>query len=199
MSPAHRSATSAAKANNAIGAFFLSIFGAVWLAAWCINSPAMGAGALLIIAVVSITLLAFAVRLYRRNGEAYAAYRNSVEGKRSSIVVGVVNGLQWVLIFVLASALPKASGKWFIPGVIFIVGAHFIPLAFSLRYRPYLYAAAALLLLAASCPWLSATNPQSPLGALGTGVILWLVALYQLAVEPVSSQSGAPVGVQVAR
>lgn len=184
------STNSAAKANNAIGAFFLSIFGAVWLAAWCVNSPGMGTGALSIIAAVSVALLAFAVRLYLRNSAAYVAYRRSVDGKRSSAVLGVVNGLQWAFIFLLAAVLPKAWAQWFIPGVILIVGLHFIPLAIALRYRPYLYSAAAFVLLAASCPWLLAVSPESPLGALGAGVMLWLTALYQLAVEPVPPQSG---------
>ena len=191
------STNSAAKANNAIGSFFLSIFGAVWLAAWCVNSPGMGKGALFIIAAVSVTLLVFSVRLYLRNGAAYLAYRKSVDGKRSSIVLGVVNGLQWVFIFLLAAVLPKALAHWFIPGVILIVGLHFIPLAFALRYRPYLYAAAAFILLAASCPWLASVSPESPLGALGAGVILWLTALYQLAVKPVPPQSGTSTPPQI--
>ena len=197
MLPTHMSTPSAAKANNAIGAFFLSVFGAVWLALWCLNTPGMGSGALFIIVVVSVALLALAVRLYRGNGAAYVTYQKSADGKRSSIVLGVVNALQWVFIFLLAAVLPKANAHWFIPGVIFIVGVHFVPLALALRYRPYLYAAAALLLLAASGPWLSSVSPASPLGALGAGVILWLTALYQLVVTPLPPQSGTLATVQV--
>ncbi len=175
---------SATQANNAIGAFFLSVFGFVWLAAWCLNTPGTGKAELGFIAFVLLVLAAFAVRLYRGNAAAYAVYRQSPEGKRSSMVLGLVNAAQWILIFLFAAVLPKAHTHWFVPGVIFIVGLHFVPLAFALRYRPYLVAAGALVALAALGPWLAAVSPASPLAALGTGIILWLTALHQLVVKP---------------
>ena len=181
----------ATRANNAIGAIALSIFGAVWLAAWCLNTPLIGKWPLLIIAAVAGTVIALAVRMYRRNSAAYVVYRKSAEGMGSSIVLGLVNALQWALITLLAALLPESRAHWFVPGVILIVGVHFIPLAYALRYRPYLLTAATLLGLAASASSLATFSPASPLAALGTGAILWLTAIYQLAANPATRGESA--------
>lgn len=86
----------ALQANNAIGAAFLSIFGAVWLAGWYFNTPGLSSVVLIAIVAGSIVPATFAVRLFSRNRRAYAGYRKTPRSKRSSLALGAVNTLQWV-------------------------------------------------------------------------------------------------------
>jgi hypothetical protein len=172
---------SASRANHAIGVIFLAIFGAVWLVAWCLNTYGRDLIVLGVIIVCTVALCAFAVRLFRKNREAYGLYAKTVEGKRASLVLGIVNVFQWSAIFALAALLPEAYAQWFVPIVIFVVGIHFIPLASVLRYRPYYLTAAAIASLAVLYPLLSAAGPASPAGVFGIGAILWATALGLLA------------------
>jgi hypothetical protein len=173
---------SAIQANHAIGAIFLSLFGAVWLAAWCLQPIPQHLGWLALIVAICLVMCALAVRQFRRNMIAYRAEAKLPTGKRSNRVLGIVNGVQWLCIFAAAALLQMfGQSQWFVVCVILIVGVHFIPLAAALQYPPYYFTAAALVALAALYPRLTASGPQSPLGLLGAGVILWVTALGLLA------------------
>ena len=90
----------------------------------------------------------------------------------------VVNAIQWVLIFLVATILWIAGRwEWIIPSVILIVGVHFFPLAVAFRVRRHYVTGGALILLAVFYPFLSKSGPLAPVGCLGTGVILWLSAI----------------------
>jgi hypothetical protein len=173
---------SAIQANHAIGALFLFLFGAVWLAGWCLHPTAQHLSSLWLIVPICIAMCALAVRQFRRNITAYRAEAKLPAGKRSNRVLGIVNGVQWLCIFAAAVFL-QAFGysQWFVACVILIVGLHFIPLAAALRYPPYYYTAVALVALAVLFPLLSAAGPKSSVGLLGAGVILWVTALGLLA------------------
>jgi hypothetical protein len=175
---------SALRANYAIGAIFLAIFGAVWLVAWCLNTLGRQPLALGAIAVVALVLCVAGVIQFRTNMEAYWLEAKAPSGKRASRAMGIVNAVQWLSIFALALFLPKGYEKWFVPLVIGIIGIHFIPLAIVLRYRPYYYTALALLGLAVLYPLLASLGPTSPVGFLGAGAILWVTALGQLTANP---------------
>jgi hypothetical protein len=175
---------SALKANYAIGAIFLAIFGAVWLVAWCLNTLGRQPLALGAIAVVAFVLCVAGVIQFRRNIEAYWVEAKSPSGKRASQAMGVVNAIQWLSIFALAIFLPKSYETWFVALVIAIIGIHFVPLAVVLHYRPYYYTAFALMALAVMYPMLAPLGPASPVGFLGAGAILWVTALGQLTANP---------------
>ena len=174
------STQSATKANNAIGATFLSIFGAVWLAGWYFNTPGVSSAVLVAILLVAVVLSAFAVRLFIHNRVAYALFRITVDGKRSSIALAAINTVQWVLIFALAVLLPQSQAQWFLPAVILIVGVHFIPLASAISYPPYYLTAVALFTVASLHVWLASATSSSAIGALGAGLTLWLTAVGQM-------------------
>jgi hypothetical protein len=175
---------SALRANYAIGAIFLAIFGAVWLVAWCLNTLGRQPLALGAIAVVALVLCVAGVIRFRANMEAYWLESKSPIGKRASRAMGVVNAIQWLSIFALVVFLPKSYEKWFVALVIAIVGVHFVPLAVVLRYRPYYYTAIALIALSVLYPMLATLGPASPVGLLGAGAILWVTALGQLTANP---------------
>jgi hypothetical protein len=175
---------SALRANYAIGAIFLAIFGAVWLVAWCLNTLGRQPLALGAIAVIAVALCVVGVIQFRANMNSYWVEAKSPGGKRASRAMGIVNAVQWLSIFALAIFLPKGYEKWFVPLVIAIIGIHFIPLAIVLRYHPYYYTALALLALAVLYPMLALLGPASPVGFLGAGAILWVTALGQLTANP---------------
>ena len=177
---AHTLMQSADKANNAIGALFLSIFGAVWLVGWYFNTPGVSPAVLIAIALVAVILSVFAVRLFIHNRLAYAVFRKTADGKRSSMALGIINTAQWVFIFALAALLPQSQAHWFLPAVILVVGAHFVPLASAISYRPYYLTAVALFTVAGLHVWLASNTSLSAIGALGAGLTLWLTALGQM-------------------
>ena len=100
-------------------------------------------------------------------------------------VFNLVNAGQWVAVFAVAGILSMSHlENLFLPAVILIVGAHFIPLARLFNYPPHYITGAAMMLLAVSFPLVASEGPTSGIGALGAGLILWLSAAW--AISPFS-------------
>jgi hypothetical protein len=165
-------------ANQAIGATVLSLFGAVWLVAWCVSSYGVNYPILGLVAVAALAMSVVASKQFRTHRKAYGEHSKSTTGRRQNVLMGVVNSTQWILIFVAVITLRKLQySPYIVPAVIFIVGAHFIPLAMILKYKPYWLTAAALCALAIVYPLLGESGPENTIGLLGAGVILWTTGL----------------------
>ena len=122
---------------------------------------------------------------YKFNSPALKREKDSIENKRKQRVFNLVNAGQWVAVFAVAGILSMSHlENLFLPAVILIVGAHFIPLARLYNYTPHYITGAAMMLLAIGYPLVATEGPTSAVGALGTGLILWLSALW--AVSPYS-------------
>jgi hypothetical protein len=80
---------------------------------------------------------------------------------------------------------------WILPMVILVIGLHFFPLARLFGYRLHYGTGAALVLLAATYPFVAADGPASASGPLAAGIILWLSAA--VAISPLASRRG-PAG-----
>ena len=184
----HTSSTvtpSTPRAGRAIGAMFFSVFGGAWLALWAHSEFTGSILLLLAILVSTIVLLWRAYVTYKFNAPALKREKDSIENKRKQRVFNLVNVGQWLAILAVAGLLSLARlQNLILPAVILIVGAHFIPLARLYSYTPHYITGVAMMLLAVGYPLVATEGPTSAVGALGTGLILWLSALW--AVSPYS-------------
>jgi hypothetical protein len=168
----------ASRASRAIGAMFLSVFGGGWLVVWCLGVYGVKFGVLGVIGACLAAILLAAVKQFRNNRDAYAQEAESPASKKAGRIFNVVNAIQWVLIFLVATILRQAGlWEWIIPSVIFIVGVHFFPLALAFKVRRHYLTGGAMIVLAVFYPFLSKAGPKAAVGCLGTGIILWLSAI----------------------
>jgi hypothetical protein len=165
-------------ANHAIGAMVMSLFGALWLVVWCLISFGANYPILGFVTVATIIMSGIASKQFRIHRKAYGEYTKTPTGRRQNILMGVVNALQWVLIFAAVAILRKLEySLYIVPSVILIVAVHFIPLAAILKYKPYLLTATALGALAVGYPLAAESGPASPIGLFGSGMILWATGI----------------------
>lgn len=177
-----------AKASRAIGAMFFSVFGGLWLGLWAHSEYPNSVSALFVIAAVAAALLAAAYRVYKTNSLALKAIAKTPESLRKSRMFNFINAGQWALIFIVAFVLSQIGyATWILPAIILIIGLHFLPLARVFAYRPHYLTGVALILLACVYPLVAREGPESAVGALGAGLILWVSAAW--AISPFSCVS----------
>lgn len=164
-----------------MGAMFFSAFGGLWLGLWA-NDQYPGVLALLVVALGTAVLLAVSRRVYKANSLALKAVKQAPESRRKSRVFKLINGLQWGVVFLAVLLLSQTGNtRWTLPAIILIVGVHFLPLARLFQYRPHYVTGAALILLAIVYPLAARDGPENAIGALGTGLILWVSAAWAIA------------------
>jgi hypothetical protein len=172
---------SAARANRAIGAMFFSAFGGFWFGIWAYAEYGTSVPILLGVLIVTLALLVSAYRVYKRNAVAMRALEETPEGKRTSRHFNVINAAQWISIFLVVFILPRVGlPNLVLPGIILVVGLHFLPLAWIFSYRPHYMTGAALVLLAVLYPMASEHGGTSTRGPLGAGLLLWASALWAI-------------------
>lgn len=174
----------------ALGGVFLSLFGALWLAGASVRYLGTSPAALAAIAAGAAAIAAWGVTLFRRRRPAYGA--DAAARKRLARSFMVVNAVQWSLIGLLILAL-NVTGHvaWIVPGVILIVGVHFVPLARLFRYRGYMATAAALVLVAVLDGVAGAGDRTVAPSLLATGAVLWISAIVLLrAMQPRHAAGG---------
>jgi hypothetical protein len=175
---------SAPRAGAAIGSAIFSVFGAGWLIVW--SGKTMGQAPVVWAAIVllGLGLLLTAFRQYKRNQDAHAAESDTPDSKRAAKVFNIVNVGQGVAIFLALNVANNIGHpEWFIPAFIFVVGAHFLPLAAVFKATRHYVVGFALILLAVAYPFLAKGGPADPVGCLGTGLILWASAIAGLLPE----------------
>jgi len=184
----HRLQSSAAIAGRAIGAMFFSAFGGAWLGLWAYSEFGATSLALVLIGAVSVVLLALAYRAYRSNAPALRELEHTPKAKYASRWFNIINVAQWVAIVMVAMLLSTLGhGSLVLPAVIFIIGLHFLPLAWLFGYAPHYVTGLSLMLLAAVYPVASHEGGGSSIGALGAGLILWASAIW--AIVPRATQT----------
>jgi hypothetical protein len=172
---------SAARASRAIGSMFFSVFGGAWLALWWFSTHARRPLVLSAVIAGSTILFLASLRQFRQNRDAHAAEAESAAAKREGRVFNIVNAVQWILIFAVASILSISGHReWIIPAFIFIVGAHFLPLGAAFSAPRHYLTGAAMIALAILYPFMARSGPASPIGCLGAGMILWASAVAAL-------------------
>ena len=175
-------------AGRSIGSMFFAVFGGLWLGLWANDQYPRSALAILIVVSLTAALFIAAHRVYRHNFNALKAQTQTPETRRESRYFNIVNGAQWIIIFVVAFVLGQIGLEaWILPSIIFIVGSHFLPLAHLFGYLPHYVTGTALILLAITYPFVAHDGPASAVGALATGLILWLSAI--AAISPIAKRS----------
>jgi hypothetical protein len=99
--------------------------------------------------------------------------------------ISQVNIAQWSACGVLVVILNILQrGEWIVPGIMFIVGLHFFPLAKLFRYEAHYLTGSALVALASSYPFIATDGPASAVGPIGAALILWISAAGMLIRAP---------------
>lgn len=164
---------------------FLCVFGGAWLALWAHDVFARPLVPYAVIALVTFVFFAFVLRIYRRHASAIRGARETQEGRRRSRGFRLVNSAQWLVIVVVALVLANTGrGAWIVPAVVFVIGAHFLPLARLFDYPPHYATGSAMMLLAATYPFAAPSGPASSAGCLGAGIILWVSAAWAITPAP---------------
>ncbi len=160
---------------------FFSCFGGAWLILGIVRSSHHNPALIVLAVLCSLTILILAYRKYTQNRAALAAEASSPASKRRSRWFNIINAGQWILLILIGNILVNIGlSAWVIPAAILIVGLHFLPLAGLFSYPAHYITGAALILIAATYPFLTAQGPLSPVGCYGAGLVLWLSALYGL-------------------
>jgi hypothetical protein len=166
------------RADRAFGAMILAGFGGLWLAVWVWFSQRDQWWRYLLVAAGGAALLAAALQIYRRNRPADAGQPASAAQRRTSRLFNLINIGQWVVILIGANVLNNTGlGAWDLSFIILIVGAHFLPLAHLFKRPSHYVTGLAMMLFAVGYPYIAA-GPQSTVGLLGAGLILWASALW---------------------
>ncbi len=169
-----------ARADRAIGAMIYAFFGSLWLEVWVWFTQRDQWWRYVLVALVGAALVATALRIQRRYRPRDSAKSSSEQERRSSRLFHLINIAQWVVILIGANVLNNTGlGAWDIPFIILIIGAHFLPLAHLFKRPTHYLTGMAMMLFAVTYPFI-ASGPQSTVGPLGAGLILWASALWAL-------------------
>lgn len=179
------------RADRAFGAMIVAVFGTLWLEAWVWFSPRGQWWHYLLVAAAGLGLVGAALRIYRRHRPADSGQPAPEAQRRASRLFHLINIGQWVVILIGVNVLNNTGlGAWDIPFMIFVIGAHFLPLARLFRRPTHYVTGLAMVLLAVFYPFL-AGGPRSTVGPLGAGLILWSSALWAIvaAFRPAAPES----------
>lgn len=162
----------------------LAVFGALWLATWSVMSFGARWGVLALIVAGAVAIFSLGRRRYQQHRVALAAEADLPERKKASRVYKLVGIAEWALVLAVTYILVRMGhGRWALPAVMLIVGAHFFPLGVAFGSPLQHWTGAALTLWALGYPLFARHGPADPIGALGTGVILWSNAIASLALS----------------
>jgi hypothetical protein len=114
-----------------------------------------------------------------------AAEAPSHAKQKADRVFNIVNVTQWIIILVVGNILANIGlSHWVIPAAIFIIGIHFLPLAYVFTNRYHFITGSGLIVLSIIYPFLAPSGASDPVGCLGAGIILWISALWAITVIP---------------
>jgi hypothetical protein len=108
------------------------------------------------------------------------AHEETLEKKQRMRAFGTVNVVQWIAIFGTVNLLRNLHLEgWIVPGVVLIVGAHFLPLAWIFKAPQHRVTGIALMVCAGMALVLPATV-RDVVECVAAGLILWVSAVVAL-------------------
>jgi hypothetical protein len=131
----------------AIGQIWLSLIGTSFVSIlWVFGQNPMQVSLILVgIGLVGLTLLGVSIILLRSglrlpdNASPETMARSRAIGKKIGLRFGSIVLAEVVIIGIIDAVLGQTNhGDWIVPVTYFIVGLHFVPLAFIFRVRPYI-------------------------------------------------------------
>jgi hypothetical protein len=160
---------------------FFAAFGGAWLGLWAFSEFWPSWGILIAIAATTAGLVYLAWRTYATNSKELRGQPRSPDEARRSRIFNYINAGQWVLIFVLVALLNQfRRSDYILPMIIFVTGAHFLPLASLFESRSHAVTGVALITWSLGYSLWPGVGPANAVGALGTGIILWVTAGWAL-------------------
>ena len=175
-----------------IGNLFLGFFGMVWIvlglmAVGNTNLPVLTLSTdkispltLTLLSGFLALLVAASIYTMRRTyGLLDRSDANKATQKKINRRFGLVNFVQWGLIFAAVSGLSHLGlSDWIMPTIILIVGIHFFPLARLFENRAHYITGAVIVAWAIVYPIVFSPGKGDPIGAWGMGAILWASAAF---------------------
>jgi hypothetical protein len=163
---------------------FLGFFGTWWTITGC--QGLYGASIPVVTAAAIVGLSIFFVGLYLSSTSVQRPQEEQPEALQwgRTRTFRNVNIVQWAAIAALIVTLNVIGhGEWLFPGIMSIVGLHFLPLArlFPASKTNNFITGLVLVAVALIYPFVAAGGPQSPWGPLVAGLILWASALITFA------------------
>jgi len=169
---------------RALGALILAGFGGAWLVLGEYVREQLSAAFFMGMAVFMLAVILASMILFRR--AKYA--RREPDDPRIGKAFRGINTIQWIAIFIVASALHHyRHDEYTVSAIALIVGAHFLPLARIFQYRPHYVTGSVLMAWAL---WTAVAIPADTMQgvcAIGTGIILWASAIITLLLALISS------------
>lgn len=163
---------------RALGGVFLSLFGATWLVGASYQYAGVSAPMLACIGLLTVMLASWSLLTFFKRRATYTGGRDVEAGKRIRKSLMLVNITQWSIIGLVILLLNVTDHvRWIMPAVIFVVGAHFLPLAHIFQYRGYYMTALGLVMVAAIDSALGMPGRGITVSLLATGAILWASAI----------------------
>ena len=163
---------------------FLGFFGTWWTLAGC--QGLYGASIPVVTAAAIVGLSIFCVGLYLSLTSVQRPQEEQPEAlqRAQARTFRNINIVQWVAVAALIVTLNVLGhGEWLYPGIMIIVGLHFLPLArlFPASKVNNFITGLALVAVALIYPFVAVGGPQNPWGPLAAGLILWTSALITFA------------------
>jgi hypothetical protein len=165
---------------TSIGNLFCGFFGLAWIV---MGLEAAGKATLpILLPLCCFLAMIVAASIYvmrRTHGSLDRSEEHRAMGKRINRRFGVVNLIQWSLIFAAVYGLPHLGhGNWIVPAIILIVGVHFFPLARLFKAPRHYVTGSVMVTWAIVYPILFSAGKGDAIGAVGTGAILWTSAVF---------------------
>ncbi len=163
----------------AIGNLFLGFFGMLWILLGLVYSGHANAAVLTLLSCFVAALFAASIYTMRRTFRLFRADGNAARRKVINRKFGRINGIQWGVIIAVCLVLSYSGlAIWILPAIILIVGIHFFPLARLFHNRVHYITGAAMVAWAMIYPIAFSPGKGDPIGAIGTGVLLWASAAW---------------------
>ena len=164
----------------AISNLFLGCFGMVWIVLGLQAAQKLRPLVLTLLSGFLMALVFVSIYIMRRTrGSLDRSQANRAAQKKINRRFGLVNFLQWSLIFAAVYGLTRLGlTRWIVPAIVLIVGVHFFPLARLFKARMHYFVGAIIVAWAIFYPFLFSAGKADSSGAIGMGAILWASAAF---------------------
>jgi Ca2+/Na+ antiporter len=163
------------------GALFFSFFGGCWFALAALAFHRANPVSLGLIGVCAAMLVATSLRMQSSAKKLPDSAIKSPRENRDDRYFGVLNAVQWVLVFLIFTLFPKLGlTDMIFPAILLIVGLHFFFMPASYRHTSTLVLGSVLVLWAILCTVLFTGDTRIGFVGLGAGVVLWSSAAFWL-------------------
>lgn len=163
------------------GAMFFAVFGGVWMVFANLALARMSARAAVLIAIAVVCLLWPAFRIQRRAKPAAENAYPAAEKQRNDRAFGLVNAVTWSVAFLMFLIFPRIGWRDLtFTALAIIVGLHFFPMPPLYRHRANVVTGVCMIVWAVAVTMLFQGDERTGLICLGSGLILWMSAVWAL-------------------